>query len=239
MTGENTGGKLFLIPTPLLANATNQIPPATLEILLRLNYFVVEELKTARRLLRAAGYAGDFSEKNFVLMNEHEKESAIRTALNWLKEKKAVALMSEAGAPAVADPGTELVLAAHQNNFRVIPLSGPSSILQSVMASGLGGQNFSFVGYLPAKNPARQNEIIRLEKFSAEKKSAQFFIETPYRNNQLLLEILSVCKNETLLSIGCDLSASTEFVRSKTVAAWKKQTPDLNKRPAVFGLLAI
>ena len=166
---------------------------------------------------------------------EHQTQSLFKQKI---KEKKNIAIVSEAGCPGVADPGQSLIAIAHDMNIEVKPLVGPSSILLALMASGMNGQQFQFVGYLPVDPQNRAKRIQQLETESQKKKCTQIFIETPYRNNQLIQSILKVCKPSTRFCIAADLTAKSEWIKTKRMHQWKKQTPDLNKTPSIFLLLA-
>jgi 16S rRNA (cytidine1402-2'-O)-methyltransferase len=172
----------------------------------------------------------------FGLLNEHATQQEAEELMQPLINGINVGLMSEAGVPAVADPGSKVVALAHKKGIQVVPLTGPSSIIMAVMGSGLNGQNFAFVGYVPVKSPEREKRIRQLEQRSREEQQTQFLIEAPYRNNQLLHSLLVTLQPSTLLSIACDLTLPTEFVFTHNVNQWKKQMPDLNKRPSIFGI---
>ncbi len=234
-------GKLYLIPAPLGDDTPIEavIPAGTLEHLRATRHFVVEELRTARRYLSKAGVGVPIDTLTFFELNEHTPlEQDILPYLQPALNGYSVGLISEAGVPAVADPGGRLVLLAHQYNIEVVPLTGPSSLLLALMASGLNGQRFAFAGYLPVKSPERQQALRGLEKRSATEQQTQLFIETPYRNEALLADILNACKPNTFLCIAADITQPTAFIKTMTVAAWKKTTPDIRKKPCIFLLLA-
>jgi 16S rRNA (cytidine1402-2'-O)-methyltransferase len=225
---------LYLLPTPLSdENISEQTPPFNISVINSCDYFIVEELKTARRYLRALDKTFDIDGRTFVELNEHTSPQDIIEIFKPLKSKNAV-LMSEAGCPGVADPGAAIVQMAHRNNVRVVPLIGPSSILMAVMSSGLNGQNFAFNGYLPKEKAALNQKIKSLEKLAMQQ--SQWFIETPYRNIQLLDELLSTLSGDTKLCLAANINASTEFIKTKTIAEWKKAKPEINKIPCVFGI---
>ncbi len=224
---------LFLIPTFLSENE-NVLPEEVLEIARSLDEFVVENEKSARKFLKQIGTKIHQNNITFHLLNEHTSAIEISELLPILKKNKDIGLLSEAGCPAVADPGAALVRMAHENNIPVKPLTGPSSILLALMASGLNGQSFAFHGYLPKDSVQRKAKISLLEKEAQKKKQTQIFIETPYRNIPLLNDILNVCAENTLLCIAFDLTSVNEFVKTKTIGAWKKQIPLLDKKPAIF-----
>lgn len=236
-----SAGKLYLIPAPLGDSAPVDmvIPAGTLSILRSIRYFVVEELRTARRYLSKAGIGVPIDSLHFFELNEHTpQEQDIAPYLQAALEGHHVGLLSEAGVPAVADPGARLVRLAHQKNIAVVPLTGPSSLLLALMASGLNGQSFAFAGYLPIKSHERQQRLRLLEKRSAAEQQTQLFIETPYRNEALLADMLSTCHPGTLLCIAANLTEPDAFIKTQTIAEWKTTTVDLHKKPVVFLLLA-
>jgi 16S rRNA (cytidine1402-2'-O)-methyltransferase len=228
-------GNLYLIPTPLGETGFDAGMPAfNLQILLGIDTFIVEELRTARRFLRKAGYTKDFEEVTFHLLNEHTPDHEASGMLECSLAGKHVGLLSEAGLPCIADPGNIVVRLAHRKGIRVIPLTGPSSIMLALMASGLNGQNFVFHGYLPVKPDERTKVLRELEHAASKGNQTQIFIETPYRNLQMLESIVKVCHPSLTLCIAADLTLETEWIRSLTLNEWKKQKPELHKRPAVF-----
>ena len=215
------------------------MPPEVVSIAQQLNTFVVESEKSARHFLSTIKTAKPVRELTLNLLNEHTEDKFISDLLKPLLEGTDIGLMSDAGCPGVADPGARLVELAHQKGIRVVPFVGPSSILLSMMASGLNGQQFSFLGYLPVEKAQRNQKLKDIEKRSLTHKETQLFIETPYRNQHMLDAILSVCQLNTRLCIACDISLATEMIITKTIAGWKKSPlPDLHKRPTVFLILA-
>jgi 16S rRNA (cytidine1402-2'-O)-methyltransferase len=228
--------KLYLIPT-LLGNQQpdSVIPLKTLEITKTLRYFIVEELRTARRYLRLIDKNFPIDECNFFVLNEHTSDSEFEEFLNPIEKGFDIGLMSEAGLPCIADPGSKIVLLAHKKRYSVATLAGSSSIILALVASGLNGQNFTFNGYLPVKPAERFEMIKKLEKKSLNG-AAQFFMETPYRNNQTLEAILTACSNNTYLCVAADISLPTESISTKKISEWKKQTINLKDRLVVFGL---
>lgn len=231
-------GKLYLIPTPLGEyDPATVLPSPVLSLLPELKVFVVEETRTARRFLSAAGLKGHIGELEFHELNEHTDQASVESLVGLL-EGRDVGLMSEAGLPAVADPGSLLVEACHRHGISVVPLVGPSSLMMSLMASGLNGQSFSFCGYLPAKTEERRKALAAIEKRSSHERQTEIFIETPYRNDSMLADILAVCRPSTRVCIAADITLPTEYIRTMTVAQWKKQIPVIGKRPCVFLLLA-
>lgn len=233
-------GTLFLIPVPLGPTAPQESLPANVLATVRpLTHFVVEQAKTARAFLKAAGTDTPLQELLLEELNEHTKADALDRLLAPLRAGHDIGLLSEAGCPAVADPGADLVALAQKENIRVVPLIGPSSLLLALMASGLNGQRFAFQGYLPAKEAERTKALRDLESESRKRKQTQLFIETPYRNQALFNSIVQTCQATTRLTVATDLTLGSESVQTRTVAQWKKQTPpDIERRPTVFLLLA-
>jgi 16S rRNA (cytidine1402-2'-O)-methyltransferase len=228
-------GKLYLIPSLLGPTSDIRLLPAVnLQLILRLNEFIVEEERTARRFLRSIGYTRSFEEVTLHILNEHTKNEDCSPFLEQAKNGKDIGLLSEAGVPCVADPGASLVREAHRTGITVVPLVGPSSLLLALMASGMNGQHFTFHGYLPAKTDERIKKLKLIEKDAYLNHSAQLFIETPYRNMSLLESIIQQCLPATLLCIACDITLETEFISTRPLAEWKRSKPNLAKRPAVF-----
>lgn len=232
-------GRLHLIPSPLGDNAPEDvIPAAVLGLLKNFTTFVVEEVRTARRYLSRAGLKGSIQDLQFFELNEHTTEAETESYLGLFENGNDVALISEAGLPAVADPGAQLVALAHRHGIEVVPHVGPSSLMLALMASGLNGQSFAFCGYLPAKTEERRSRLRAIEKTSAALHQTQIFIETPYRNDALLSDILSTCRPGTMLCIAADLTLPDAFIGTKPVSSWKAGIPLIGKRPCVFLLLA-
>ncbi|MFN8145471.1 MAG: SAM-dependent methyltransferase [Bacteroidia bacterium] len=227
-------GTLYLIPTFLSEDNADVLTASGLKIVHQLKEFIVENEKTARRFLKSISSPFAQSEFQFQTLNEHTSKEEINSLLQPLIEGRNIGLMSEAGAPGVADPGSNLVQLAHSKGIRVHPLIGPSSVLLSLMASGLNGQSFLFHGYLPREASLRKQKIKELEKDTWKKNQTQIFIETPYRNQALLADILGQCTDETLLCIAVNLSSPTELIMTKKISAWKIKSPDLNKKPCIF-----
>ena len=231
-------GKLYLIPSPLGEyEPAEVIPEGTLRVLKGLQTFVVEETRTARRYLSAAGLKGHIGELEFHELNEHTAPAEVE-ALLPLFERGDVGLISEAGLPAVADPGAALVALCHRHGISVVPLVGPSSLMLALMASGLDGQSFAFRGYLPAKTDERRAAIRRCEKDSAALRQSQIFIETPYRNDSLLGDLLEQLSPATKLCLAADITLEDAFIRTDSVACWRKNKPVIGKKPCVFIILA-
>jgi 16S rRNA (cytidine1402-2'-O)-methyltransferase len=233
-------GTLYLIPVPLGPSAPQEsLTPGVLATIRPLGHFVVEQAKTARAFLKAAGTDKPLQELELKELNEHTKSDALSDLLAPLRAGLDVGLLSEAGCPAVADPGANLVALAQQENIRVVPLIGPSSLLLALMASGLNGQRFAFQGYLPAKEAERTKALHDLESESRKRSQTQIFIETPYRNRAMFDAILATCQPGTRLTVATDLTQPGETIRTQTIQHWKKQTPpDIERRPSVFLLLA-
>lgn len=233
-------GTLYLIPVPLGPTPPAESLPANVLATVRpLTHFVVEQAKTARAFLKAAGTNTPLQELVLSELNEHTRANELDLLLTPLRAGHDVGLLSEAGCPAVADPGANLVALAQEENIRVVPLIGPSSLLLALMASGLNGQRFAFQGYLPAKEADRSKALRDLEGESRKRQLTQIFIETPYRNRQMFDSILEACQPGTRLAVATDLTLPGESVRTRTIQQWKKQTPpDIERRPSVFLLLA-
>ena len=228
---------LYLIPTPLGAIPPDHALPAeTLRITARLTHFIVENAKSARAFLKKVGTATPLQQLELSDLNEHTPAHALEALLTPLQAGHDVGLLSEAGCPAIADPGAPLVRLAHQRGITVKPLVGPSSIVLALMASGLVGQRFTFHGYLPAKPEARIQTIRDLERRAARDDAAQIFIETPYRNPAMLDALQMACHPDTLCSIACDLTLPGEHIHTCRIAELRIDTPELNKRPCVFAL---
>jgi len=230
-------GKLYLLPVPISdEDPLAMIPEFNLHLVRTLTHFITEDEKQARKNLKLFGYP-DLPSAQLYLLNEHTSNSALPELLKPLLSGHDTALMSDAGCPGIADPGAELIRLAHTRNIRVIPLTGPSSIVLAIMASGFNGQNFAFNGYLPVDKAARIKRLRELESLSRKQGQAQFFIETPYRNAQLLETMLECLAPGTYCFVGKNIGGVPQFLRSATVADWKKQNrPDLHKIPVVFGL---
>ena len=227
-------GTLYLVPTGLGGDVVPLMPPATLEIVHRLERFIAENPKTARAFLKAAGYDRPLQEATMDTLNEHTPESRLAELLQPIAAGEDCGLLSEAGCPAVADPGAGLVRRAHAEGIAVKPLVGPSALLLAIMASGLNGQQFVFHGYLPVERLARARRLTELERASESDGSAQMFIEAPYRNEAMLDAILATCQPDTLLCIAADLTLRSEIVRTLPVARWTSAKPGLDRRPTVF-----
>ena len=232
-------GKLYLIPSPLGdSDPSEVIPSPVLESLAGFRTFVVEEVRTARRYLSRAGLKGKIGDLEFYELNEHTDNATIEGYLRLFDDGNNVALISEAGLPAVADPGAQLVALAHSHGIEVVPAVGPSSLMLALMASGLNGQSFAFCGYIPAKSDERRNRLRTLEKISGQLRQTQILIETPYRNDSLFADILSVCAPSTRVCVAANITMPDAFIRTRKVAQWKKEGLIIGKRPCVFLILA-
>ena len=236
---ETKKGKLYLIPSPLGENEPSEvIPMPVLESLKNFTTFVVEEVRTARRYLSKAGLKGHIGELQFFELNEHTEPEVIEGYLRLFDGGNDVALISEAGLPAVADPGAQLVALAHRHGIEVVPAVGPSSLMLALMASGLNGQSFAFCGYIPAKTDERRSKLKTLEKVSAQLKQTQILIETPYRNDSLFADILSVCGPATKVCVAANITMPDAYIMTRKVSEWKKEGLVIGKRPCVFLILA-
>ena len=199
--------------------------------------YVVEAVRTVRRYLSAAGLKGHVQDLEFHELNEHTTPEEVEALMKLFDDGRDVGLITEAGLPAVADPGAQLVRLCHRHGVEVVPMSGPSSLMLALMASGLNGQSFAFLGYLPAKTEERRQALRSIEKHSSTARQTKIFIETPYRNDSLLADILSVCKADTEVCIAANITMPDAFIRTKTAGEWKKSVPTIGKRPCVFLIL--
>lgn len=230
--------KLYLIPTVLGDYEPAEVLPASvLAIIPTLKVFVVEEVRTARRFLSAAGLKGHIDELEFHTLNEHSTPEQTRELME-LFQRADVGLLSEAGLPAVADPGAALVAECHRQDVEVLPLVGPSSLMLALMGSGLNGQSFAFRGYLPAKTDERRAALRGVEKQSASLHQSQIFIETPYRNDSLFADMVSILSPTTRICVAADLTLPGQFIKTRTAAQWKASPVSIGKRPCVFIILA-
>ena len=228
-------GTFYLIPSPLAEPDFSKIFPAfNSEIIQEIDHFIVEDLRTGRRFVKKLGMQKPIDSLHFTTLNEHTKGDEIESLLQPLREGKNVGLISDAGTPCVADPGSILVSRAQQLDIEVIPLVGPNSILLALMASGLNGQSFSFHGYLPREQPDRERQLLFLESLLKKSNQTQIFIETPYRNNHVFKSILRVCDPATRLCLGTNITSENQMLKTMTVKKWKAQQIDLHKQPTVF-----
>ena len=233
-------GKLYLIPTPLgEGDPARVLPASVLEVIPTLSCFVVEELRTARRFLSAAGLKGHIDSLEFHELNEHTRPQDVEAFARLFDEGRNVGLLSEAGLPAVADPGALLVALCHRHGIEVVPLVGPSSLMLALMASGLNGQSFAFVGYIPAKTEERRAALRTLEKRSASARQTQILIETPYRNDSLMADLVGCLSGNTRVCVAANLTCPDQFICTRTVAEWKQHPVTIGKRPCVFLILSV
>ncbi len=227
--------KLFLVPNVISeGNWQNVLPAQLFQILTDTRYFIVEDIRTARRFLKLVNKEINIDNCTFYELNKRTKYAEIPNFLKPIEQGFDVAVISEAGCPGVADPGADVVKIAHQKEYKVIPIVGPSSILLALMASGMNGQNFAFKGYLPINSAERVKEIQILEKRVSNQRQTQIFIETPYRNNHLISDLLKTCSPTTLLCIAANITGENEFIATKTMQQWKSKVPDLHKIPVIF-----
>jgi len=228
---------VYLIPSLLHEEGLRSIPSYITDIAKQCEVLFVENERTSRRFLKKLDKEIVIDNYEwFTMTNDDPNTDSFRKKI---KEEKTIGIISEAGCPGIADPGQQLVAIAQELNIEIKPLVGPNSILLALMASGMNGQQFKFVGYLPIKNPDRNNTIKELESESAKKNCTQIFIETPYRNNQLMEALLLICQPLTKVCIAVDLTGPTELIKTKTVGEWRKSKPDIHKRPAIFLVQAV
>jgi len=228
---------LYLIPLTLGDSELSTVLPENNSAVIRsISHFIVENIRTARRFLKKVDRDIDIDSLQFYELNKHTDKKQLHAYLDPIKENQSMGIMSEAGCPGVADPGAEVVRIAHEKGIRIVPLVGPSSILLAMMASGMNGQNFAFNGYLPIPKGEKAKQIKQLEGRIYTENQSQLFIEAPYRNLQLLGDLLANCQPHTKLCIACDLTLDTEFIQTRSISDWKKHQPDIQKRPAIFVL---
>ena len=233
-------GRLYLIPVPLGQTPVDEVlPPAVSDCAKRLTHFVAENAKSARAFLKSLPCTTPLQQIEITELSEHPPASALPGLLSPLLAGIDIGLISEAGCPAVADPGANLVALAHEQGIEIFPLVGPSSILLALMGSGLSGQNFAFHGYLPAKDEPRKQRIKELEKDSRREKRTQIFIETPYRNRQMLETLINACAPETKICVATDLTLASECIVTRTPGQWRRgEIANIDRRPTVFLLQA-
>lgn len=230
-------GILYLLPVGLGdSDLSAVLPQKNMEIIRELSWFIAENAKEARAFLKQCAYP-EISRAQLSLINQHAKTEELRSFLDPLLQGHNMGLMSDAGCPGIADPGAEVIRIAHQKGIRVVPLVGPSSIVLSIMASGFNGQNFAFVGYLPIDKNERSKRLKDLEQLTLKQKQAQFFIETPYRNQPLFEDLLKTLSPTSKLLVATNITLGDESIQVKTIAAWKKApAPDFHKKPTIFGI---
>ena len=232
---KSNRGKLILIPCTLGDTEINSVLPS--ENTLQINScseFIVENIRSARRFLIKSNIKTAIDDLKFHLLNKHTKNLELTSMLNSIEEGENIGLLSEAGCPGIADPGADIVKIAHSKKIKVVPLVGPSSILMSVMASGLNGQNFAFNGYLPKSKAERKKRILFLEDLSLRHQQTQLFIETPFRNNHMLEDLCKYCHPNTVLVVATNISIESENIIRDTIKNWRKKSLNLNKKPSVF-----
>ncbi|NQV02417.1 MAG: SAM-dependent methyltransferase [Bacteroidia bacterium] len=228
-------GTLYLIPSTLGDTRPEEVlPEKTLKIIRSLNSFIVEELRSARRFLRKAGFTGNFDETGLLIFNEHTRKEELTSFISPMLHGTDTGLLSEAGTPCIADPGAEIVEIAREAGIRIVPLAGPNSILLALMASGFNGQNFTFHGYLPIDRKERRHKIRELERAALERDQTQIFIETPYRNKAIFEALISTCNPASRLCIAMDLTLESESIRVHTIREWRNKDEQLPKKPAVY-----
>lgn len=226
---------LYLLPVTLGDTAIEKVLPSyNREIIVNIKHFIVEDVRSARRFLKKVDADICIDELTFYPLNKHTSSEAISGYLAPLAEGHSMGVISEAGCPAVADPGADVVAIAQKRNFKVVPLVGPSSIILSVMGSGFNGQSFAFHGYLPIEPADRMRRLKELEARVYSENQTQLFIETPYRNHKMLEDILKACRPQTKLCIAANITCEGEFIQTKTVKEWKGKLPELNKIPCIF-----
>jgi 16S rRNA (cytidine1402-2'-O)-methyltransferase len=228
-------GKLYLIPS-LLGNSLPEsvLPEAVFGLIKRLHYYIVEDIRSARRFLKKVHPPVEIDKITFFELNKYTDEKELPGFLAAALSGHDTGLITEAGVPCVADPGSKITSIAHMRGIQVVPVAGPSSVIMALMASGLNGQKFAFHGYLPVKQHSRIQALKRIEQESVLTTQAQIFMETPYRNMQMLETLTSVCDPASQLCIACDITLETEFIMTRFISEWKKNKPDLHKRPAIF-----
>lgn len=233
---KNTNiGRLYLIPTTLGENEPLEVLPISVKkVVERLDYFIVENEKSARRFIKKIAPTKSQPDLKLFILDKFTSELESKTYLDICLQGVNIGLLSEAGVPAIADPGANIVMQAHIKNISVIPLVGPSSIILAMMSSGLNGQNFAFNGYLPIEKSERKNAIKDLEKLSKTKNQSQIFIETPYRNDKLFADLTATLSSATYLCIATDITLPTESIKTKSINDWKKHHVSFNKRPSIF-----
>ena len=228
-------GKLYLIPTTLGETEPLEVMPLSVKkVVEQIDYYIVENEKSARRFIKKITPKKSQPSLTIKFLDKYAVEEETQTYLDVCIKGFNVGLLSEAGVPAIADPGASIVKLAHQKNIQVVPLVGPSSILMAMMSSGLNGQNFAFNGYLPIDKGERKRAIKDLERLSLDKNQAQIFIETPYRNEKMLVDLKAILSPHTSLCIAADITLPTEYIKTLSIKDWKHQQPDLHKKPAIF-----
>ena len=232
---DNKKGKLYLIPTTLGDNEPLEVLPISVKkVIEELDHFIVENEKTARKFIKRITPRKSQPSLVILKLDKYADQLEVRTYLDVCESGISVGLLSEAGVPAIADPGAEIVKLAHEKGIRVVPLVGPSSIILAMMASGFNGQNFTFNGYLPIDTSERKIAIKSLERLSKEKNQSQIFIETPYRNEKMLADLKSTLTPTAKLCVACNITLEDEYIRTLEIQDWKNEHPDLHKKPTIF-----
>lgn len=228
-------GVLYIIPSPLGDTPPLEVLPISIKTVINeLTHFIVENEKMGRRFIKKIIPSKNQDELVVFQLNKYSTQEEINTYLDCCSKGISIGLLSDVGCPGIADPGAVIVSKAHKNKIKVKPLVGPSSIILAMMSSGMNGQNFAFNGYLPIDKKNRSHALSKLQRLAEKNNQAQIFIETPYRNNNLFFEMLKVLDSSTRICVACDLSMKSEFVKTLSVLEWKKDKPDLNKRPCIF-----
>ena len=226
---------IYLIPVTLGDTAIDHVLPSyNKEVILGIRHFIVEDVRSARRFLKKVDSSINIDALTFYPLNKHTSAQEMSTYLSPLAQGNPMGVISEAGCPAVADPGADVIAVAQRKNYKVVPLVGPSSIILSVMASGFNGQSFAFNGYLPVEQSDRIRKIKELEQRAYNENQTQIFIETPYRNNKMAEDIVRTCRPQTRLCIAANITLDGEYIHTKTVHEWRGKLPDLNKMPCIF-----
>ena len=226
---------LYLIPVTLGDSTIERVLPSeNRNVILQIKHFIVEDVRSARRFLKKTDKEINIDELTFFILNQHTSPDEIASFLHPMKQGFDMGIISEAGCPAIADPGADVVRIAQERDYNVVPLVGPSSILLSLMASGFNGQSFAFVGYLPIQSQERIKALKKMENRIYSENQTQIFIETPYRNVKLFEDIVSHCSMQTKLCIAADLTMESEFIKTKSIAAWKRIKPEIDKRNCIF-----
>jgi len=226
---------LYLIPSTIgNDDVQNSLPQETLKILQNIDEFIVENVRSARRFLKKAGYPKSFDNVSFKLLNKHTPEEDYPSFLDNISNEGLIGILSEAGCPCIADPGSKIVAIAHEKGIKVRPLTGPSSIFLALMASGFNGQSFVFHGYLPIEKKQQQKKLKEIEKKAIIDNQTQIFMETPYRNNKLLHNIITSLSSSTLLCIASEITTDKEFIETKSLGEWRNNLPELNKKNTIF-----
>jgi len=240
MAGEiQNKGRIYLIPTLIAENTFNEVlPRKTLELCNRINYYLVENARSARRFLKKLGIHQPIDSLAIETIDKHKDSSSIEKLIQPILDGVDCGIMSEAGCPGIADPGAKVVALAHKLGIKVVPMVGPSSILLAQMASGLNGQNFAFIGYLPIDKTARITTIKKIEITSKKSGQTQIFMETPYRNQGLLNDLINTCHPETYICIACEITGADEYIKTRRVKDWKKHKINIHKKPSLFLLFA-